>query len=394
MKVAVFYPYSTGEKAFSGGVAKVAVSNVIAVHLNGDKPYLVLPKKNEGLIKYVQENCPYCDVVPVDIMALSRYVDTKNVFKKLYQTARNFYKNIRGKQLLRKAYEVIQPDVIHYHESVCFNLLGCYTKCKIVMHLHSYVTLSNKYLMNYIYKCINKYADVVLSPTESIRKAREKDLNNIVMVRTPYLDLVSNSPDERVRMHFEDLKKDGKILFSFVGRIARIKRLEYFLRSLALLTPEERKDIKYMVIGGCNTMGDKDYKIELECFIRDNSLEDNVDWVGYVSSVESVLPYVDYGVMLTLSEAMPMVGIEYLKYSIPTIGFNVPGISDFLVNEVNGFLIEDKNTEMIASVLRRIINNDNIPDFKSSIPETYKGYSVEKFAEAIKGIYNSENTLR
>jgi glycosyltransferase involved in cell wall biosynthesis len=58
------------------------------------------------------------------------------------------------------------------------------------------------------------------------------------------------------------------------------------------------------------------------------------------------------------------------------------------VNEVNGFLIEDKNTEMIASVLRRIINNDNIPDFKSSIPETYKGYSVEKFAEAIKGIYN------
>lgn len=387
MKIAVFYPYSTGEKAFSGGVAKVAVSNIIAINLNGDKPYLVLPKDNVGLMEYVRVNCPYCEIVPVDIMALARYLDTKNIFKKLYQTARNLYKNIHGKRLLTKAFEEIQPDVIHYHETVCFNLLGCYTKCKIVLHLHSYIEISNRTVQKYIYRCISKYANVVLSPTESIKKSREKYLKNIVMVKTPYLDLVSNAPDETISSHFNSLKDEGKILFSFVGRIARIKRLEYFLRSLAKLTPEERKNIKYMVIGGCNTMGDKDYKIELENYIKDNGLDQNVEWVGYVTSVESVLPYVDYGVMLTLSEAMPMVGIEYLKYSIPTIGFDVPGINDFLINEVNGFLIEDKNTEMIASVLRRIINNEHIPNFKETIPETYKGYSVEKFAEALKDVY-------
>lgn len=389
MKVVVFYPYSTGEKAFSGGVAKVAVSNVIAVHLNGDKPYLVLPQDNNGLIEYVRENCPYCEVVPVDIMALARYADTKNVFKKAYQTLRNLYKNLYGRKLLTKAYETIQPDVIHYHETVCFNLLSCYTKCKIVMHLHSYVEIPNKTIQNYIYKRIYKYANIVLSPTESIKKSREKYLRNIIIVKTPYLDLKSNSPEKAISNHFKELKDKGCVLFSFVGRIARIKRLEYFLRSLARLNPEERRNIKYMVIGGCNTMGDKDYKLELEQYITEHDLQNNVDWVGYVNSVESVLPYVDYGVMLTLSEAMPMVGIEYLKYSIPTIGFDVPGINDFLIDEVNGFLIEDQNTDMIASVLRRIISGNNIPDFKTLIPETYKGYSVEKFAEAIKEIYNS-----
>jgi glycosyltransferase involved in cell wall biosynthesis len=255
------------------------------------------------------------------------------------------------------------------------------------MHLHSYTEVSNKIIRSYIFRCINKYADIVISPTESIRKSREEDLKNIVMVRTPYLDLKSNAPDEKICTHFKELKEKGTILFSFVGRIARIKRLDCFLQSLAKLSPEERMNIKYMVIGGCNTMGDKDYKVELEKFIKDNHLENNVDWVGYVTSVESVLPYVDYGVMLTLSEAMPMVGIEYLKYSIPTIGFDVPGINDFLINDVNGFLIEDKNTDMIASVLRRIIKNENIPNFKASIPETYKGYSIEKFAEALKKIY-------
>ena len=389
MKVVVYYPYATGEKAFSGGVSKVAVSNIIAVHLNGDEPYLVLPNDNSGLIDYVKTNLPYCHVMPVDMLTVSLYTDVKNPFKRARLIVRNLYKFFTGKSKLRRVLKEIQPDVIHYHEIICYNLLNCYTNCRVVFHLHSFRFTSYGLIAGRFYKQINKYADVVLSPTLSIKKAVEDKLNNVCIVKTPYLELGSSGVDKQKQELFEMVRKEGRIVFSFVGRICAVKRIDHCLKALAHLSEEERKKMKYMIIGGCNTTGDLDYKASLELIIKENSLEDCVEFVGYVNPVESVLPYIDYGVMLTESEAMPMVGIEYLKYSIPTIGYDAPGINDYVIDRINGFVVRNGDVEHLSSVLKEVISQKNLPDFKQTIPDTYKGYSVEKFAEALQTVYKS-----
>lgn len=387
MKVAIFYPYATGEKAFSGGVPKVIVSNIIAVKQNGDEPYLILPTNNNGLIAYVKEHHPYCHIVTVDIMALLRYTDVKNIFKRACLVTRSLYKFLCGKKKLSRALNEISPDVIHYHEIVCYNLLNCYTKCRIVFHIHSYRFTSYQLLTGIIYKQINKYANVVISPTESIRKAVENELKNVVIVKTPYLEMGSSGVDETQQAHFRQMKEDGKIILSFVGRICPVKRIDNCIKALSRIPKNDLNNIKYVIIGGCNNAGDYDYKKELEGQIKQYQLEENVEFVGYVNPVETVLPYIDYGVMLTESEAMPMVGIEYMKYNIPTVGYDAPGINDYLIDEVNGFIVRDGDISHLTEVLLRIIKKEQIPNFTKTIPETFNGYSVDMFASELKKIY-------
>jgi len=387
-KVVVFYPYNTGKMPFSGGVAKVAVSNIIACHLNGYKPYLILPAGNSGLIQFVKSNYPYCEVKPVPFNALALFSQTKNKWKRLKLFLNNTIQHISGKQELKKILEEIQPDVIHYHETVCYDLLKLYTKCKVVIHIHAYEFVKNRIVRKAVLHSINKYADTVIAPTNSIQESRSKDIfKPIVKVRTPYLNLSNTEKALDKKLH--DLlleQKKSHIIFGYVGRICRIKRIDNFLQALVLLPDEKKSLVKYVIIGGCNTIGDEDYKKELEHFINKNDLGRNVDFVGYVDPIEAILPFIDYGAMLTKSEAMPMVGIEYLRFNIPTLGYDVPGINDYVIDGVDGFLVKDGDVNDLANGICRAL--DTPPgSFRDNIENIFKDYSVEKFAEALKEVY-------
>ena len=78
-KIIVLYPFETGANAFSGGVPKVIISNIIAINKNGDKPFLVLPEDNLGLISFVEDECSFCEIIAVKFKSLSSFSDTKGL---------------------------------------------------------------------------------------------------------------------------------------------------------------------------------------------------------------------------------------------------------------------------------------------------------------------------
>lgn len=389
MKVVIFYPYNTGEKAFSGGVAKVFVSNIIAVHLNGDVPYAVMPEGNFGLVNYIKNNCPYCKIVTIPFGTLALFSDTKNPFTRIKLITKNLIMVFKGLKLLKKTFKKISPDVIHYHEINCHILFGLYTKCKVVFHIHSYRFTGYKFIAPIIYRAVNKYVDEVIIPTLSIKEAVDSHIKkHIQIVKTPYLNLETNiaETDTSIKTSLSEIRKE-KIIFSFVGRICTIKRIDHFLKAMTILPKEMREKMAFVIIGGCNFAGDVAYKKQLDILIKENNLENSVNFIGYVNPIELALSSIDYGVMLTESEAMPMTGIEYMKFNIPIIAYSAPGISDFMVNEENGFLIENGNYKEIANILEKIINGDNIPNFNKMIPLHFAGYSVDAFANTIKQVY-------
>ena len=91
MKIVVIYPYETGNKAFSGGVPKVVVSNLIAIKNNGNNPYLILPEDNSGLISFLEKEHPYCNIIPISFNSLSLYSDTKGIGRYL-----SILRNLKG----------------------------------------------------------------------------------------------------------------------------------------------------------------------------------------------------------------------------------------------------------------------------------------------------------
>jgi glycosyltransferase involved in cell wall biosynthesis len=386
MKVVVFYPYDTGDRAFSGGVAKVAVSNVMAVHMNGDKPYLLLPKGNTGLINYVKEHCPYCEIAALDFQIPALFSDTKNKLVRLKLILNNLVKFYFGRSSVKNYLQHLRPDVIHFHETISYPFVKYGKGAKCVVHIHSYQRM-NQFILNKIVKALNNYAQVVISPTKSIKEQMQPMLNaNIRIVTTPYLNL-SDSKQIEPFEELERIKASGKLIFSYVGRICRIKRIECCLKAMAKLTEEERARMVYVIIGGCNTEGDKDYKKELDEIISANNLSESVNYIGYVNPIEKALPYIDYGVMLTKSEAMPMVGIEYMRFNIPTIGFDAPGINDFVETGKTGYLVKNGDVDELTKTFRGILNGENVYDFKNTIPPVFSNYSIDAFAKTIDLLY-------
>ena len=185
-KVVVVYPYDTGKSAFSGGVSKVAISNLIALQEKGYQGYFLLPQGNSGLIAYVKEAFPAIEIVPVDFEILKLYVDTKGIWKYLnvIKTVCNFFLK---KKNLKKTLRKISPDIIHYHEVITFTFLGYCPNAKVVVHIHSYRFFSHKFLLPVMFHYINKYATVLLSPTNSISKEAGKLTSKpIIHLDTPW----------------------------------------------------------------------------------------------------------------------------------------------------------------------------------------------------------------
>ena len=83
-----------------------------------------------------------------------------------------------------------------------------------------------------------------------------------------------------------------------------------------------------------------------------------------------------------------MIGIEYMRFSIPIFGYNAPGISDFLVNNKNGFLIDNGSIESLTLLIKDVLSSkmDNI-NFDESIPIIYKRHTLDEFAIVLDEVY-------
>ena len=59
-------------------------------------------------------------------------------------------------------------------------------------------------------------------------------------------------------------------------------------------------------------------------------------------------------------EPMGLIGIEAMRHSLPVVAFDAGGISDWLKDGKNGFLIKRKNIKGFADKLQYLLNNPAI----------------------------------
>ncbi len=195
------------------------------------------------------------------------------------------------------------------------------------------------------------------------------------------------TPSEYVK-DFVRIKKEGKILFAFIGRLCSIKRIDHFIKALSFLDKSVKDNIAYCIIGKANTKGDELYLSDMIHYIEENKLSEYIHFYGYINPIEQILDYIDVGVLLSESEAVSMVGIEMMKYDIPILGYEVPGVCDFIVPNVNGYLVTNGDIKKLAKVIQNIINDKlSIDSLKSSISEEFEKYSLDNFMKNIDLIY-------
>lgn len=143
-------------------------------------------------------------------------------------------------------------------------------------------------------------------------------------------------------------------LVVFAGQILRGKGVDVLLEALTLLrTPGWR----------CCIVGDGSYKARSEELTRELGLGDRVALPGWVpqSELHRTLQGARVGVVPSVwPEPLGAVGIEMLRHGLPVVGFDVGGISEWLKDGVNGYLVPVFDRRGLAERLDTLLSNPEL----------------------------------
>lgn len=160
---------------------------------------------------------------------------------------------------------------------------------------------------------------------------------------------------------------DNIILYA--GQIIRGKGVDYLIKSLRYLQGP------FQVI----IAGDGSHKNYCQQLTRKYGLDKRVQFVGFIPQEELKKHLTQARVAVVSSvwpEPIATIGLEVMRYGIPVVGFNSGGISDWLHDGVNGFLVPVFNERIMAEKIQWILDH---PLEAGAMGEAGREYVNEKY---------------
>lgn len=148
-----------------------------------------------------------------------------------------------------------------------------------------------------------------------------------------------------LRSNFSD-----RNLVLYAGQVIRGKGVDLLLKSLALLkTPFE-----------CVILGDGSHRATCEALSRKLGLASKVQFKGFVPQ-EQLKEYYRECSVVALSSVWPepfaTIGMEVMRYGLPVVAFDVGGISDWLMDGQNGYLVSSGDCQAYAGRIGQLLDN-------------------------------------
>ena len=156
----------------------------------------------------------------------------------------------------------------------------------------------------------------------------------------PYYD----GYDVRKELGIEE--KDFFILF--VGRLIKMKGIEYLIRALKDLI-SQYGNLKLVIVGDGNAREDNERMA--------SSIRENVIFAGYRNDVYRFMCAADIVVLPSLCEGCPNVVLEAMACGTPVIASRVGAVPDIIENDETGIIVEPKDVEGLKKALVRLMEN-------------------------------------
>ena len=386
-KACILFPYPMGDSFLSGGVSKLVVANIEAIK-DDYEVSVVAPLDNAGFKVFMKEKYPEIEVYLVDFLPLARFVDNKNPLLRTVGVVKRIFKSMATNKNVEAVIKDINPHVMHFHGEVTYPYLkyGMRIGAGTIFHTSCFRFSKPEFLRKLVVNNSLKNSSLIISPTKSISELFGTNPKNVV-VPNPIITVDGRQKQTGTPMESEFLNYDGLKLL-FVGRICVVKQIHYMVQAIAGLTEEEKKKVKFFVIGKPNFDPDYVYFDELKKYITEHHIEENVIFLGYKNNVDEYMQKADVGVLISESEAISMAGIEYLHNSLPIIGFDNPGINETIEDNVDGVLVPNGDVEGLKNAIRRFFDADTLATMKKSAYEQCElNFSMEAFRKRLLKYY-------
>lgn len=293
------------------------------------------------------------------------------------------------KQIINK----IKPDLVHlingYH-SMHEWMLACYLHgIKVVAH-----DQGTTYPCSFRTKLFVRFLDAIISCSDSFK-------NNVIRqnLKVKRLIRIYNGLDieqfknkincqniNNIVQEF-DIKKEQPII-GIVGNIMRWKGQIVVLQAIKEIK-NFYPDIKCLIIGKV-ALRSETYKQELDKYIIDNNLKNNITFTGFRNDVPGVLSLLDIMIHASIEpEPFGMVLLEGMAMQKPIIATKAGGPVEIIADGETGMLVPMNNPNKMAEAIIYLLSNKNkrIEMGEKGRKRLIEMFSKDKMVDEIEKLY-------
>ncbi|MFG1497413.1 glycosyltransferase [Saccharospirillum sp. HFRX-1] len=263
--------------------------------------------------------------------------------------------NILNKRWLRQLTE-LSPQIIHAHFGS--NALNCLALSK-ALNIPLLTTFHGRDIT------INKHTKKQDDNLQKVFNGSQKIIAVSDFIKSKLLE--RGCPENKIIQHYIGVNTqkfkpsgndaiEGRIVF--VGRLVEKKGCEYLIKALQKIGIKD--NIQLNIIGDGPLMNSlKELSNEAPC---------NINFMGRLSP-DQIVEEVQSAQLLCApsitastgdQEGLPISILEALSCGTPVIGTYSAGIAEAVIDGTNGFLVQEKDIDAIASRIHQVLNDKNL----------------------------------
>lgn len=282
---------------------------------------------------------------------LLKKMGCKYVEVELDRHGTNIFAELKLLAYYKKLIKKVKPDII-FSYTIKPNLYGAIaaSKCNvpIVVNITGLgMAVENKSLMQKGIISLYKYA---FKNVQTIFVQNEENkqffIDNDISVDK--LKLLPGSGVNLKQFHVLDYPNDEKIEFVFISRIMKEKGIDQYLETAKFIT-NKYPNTHFHICGFCED--------EYEDILKEYQRKGIITYHGLIMDIRKVLKYTHCTIHPTYyPEGMSNVLLESCACARPIITTNRSGCREIVDDGVNGFIVEEKNSEDLINKVEEFIN--------------------------------------
>lgn len=222
----------------------------------------------------------------------------------------------------------------------------------LVLHFHNkgVSTRQNNWVDDILYRFVFKNAKVILLSSHLY-----SDIQKYVSEENVFY-CPNGIPDVQPQIK-EDLKKQDRISILFLSNLIESKGVFVLLEACKILK-ERLLDFECIFVGGNGDVSEEQFYSKR----KELGLEEHVVYEGkkYGLDKEKAFLKADFFVFPTYYETFGLVLLEAMQHQVPVISTFEGGIPDVVDDGFTGFLISQKNIEVLADKMEILIKNPEL----------------------------------
>ncbi|MGE5417640.1 MAG: glycosyltransferase family 4 protein [Acidobacteriota bacterium] len=287
-----------------------------------------------------------------------------------------------------------RPDIVHCHSSKA-GILGRLAAWlagvnRILFTVHSWgfndyqpFILRKSYLI--AEKIIARFTDLIICVTnKDLVKGVESGIappEKMIVIHNGMDPLTLEGPHNVLRNELG--LGDAAILIGSVGRLAEPKEPLAFIEAAKAVISQSTADNVYFVWIGYGPLMEPAL-----ARVREYGLSHRIFFVGKKEEAAVICNDFDIFVLLSKWEALPMVLIEAMFQGKPLLCYDVGGISELIIDSINGYIVPYGQIDDIAQHLLDLIREpDRVKMMGNKSKELSVGFTLDKTLDSYNKVF-------